>query len=203
MLSSKSKKGRKLADRGNSSLSQDAVKLLKTQDSAYLKTMIQRTRRSIQKLEQGFVLETQEGGDIVRERVPAGNREHLVFANSRREPKYINVNSILEDDSGQQSALRFEDNGQDAKVETRNRGGNSKMRLRTVQNRIMEEEKTLRKKQRKERSLRETKLARLKAREKQLRDAENELENQRAKMSNSIDGVTKNGVKWRVRERKS
>lgn len=42
----------------------------------------------------------------------------------------------------------------------------------------------------------------LKIREKELLAAERELELQRARMSNSIGGVTKAGFKWKVRERK-
>lgn len=42
----------------------------------------------------------------------------------------------------------------------------------------------------------------LKIREKELLAAERELELQRAKMSNSVGGVSKAGFKWKVRERK-
>lgn len=42
----------------------------------------------------------------------------------------------------------------------------------------------------------------LKTREKEILVAERELELQRAKLSNSIGGVSKAGFKWRVRERK-
>lgn len=62
--------------------------------------------------------------------------------------------------------------------------------------------KLLRKQCRKEQDARRSKLAALKAREKDLIEAENELDLQRAKMSNSVGGTTKGGAKWRVRERK-
>lgn len=42
----------------------------------------------------------------------------------------------------------------------------------------------------------------LKTREKELLVAERELELQRAKLSNSIGGVSKAGFRWKVRERK-
>ena len=42
----------------------------------------------------------------------------------------------------------------------------------------------------------------VKKKERELAAAEEELEKQRAKMSNSVGGVNKNGVKFKIRERK-
>ena len=60
----------------------------------------------------------------------------------------------------------------------------------------------IREKHRKGREVRRTKLEALKRRRKDLETAERELDHQRSKMSNSVGGVTKDGKKWRVRERK-
>ena len=47
-----------------------------------------------------------------------------------------------------------------------------------------------------------SRLRALKKRESELVAAEEELELQRAKMNNTVGGVNKNGVKFKVRERK-
>ena len=83
MLSSKSKDGKKIVDRGNPVLSQDAVKLLKTQDSGYLRTMIQKTRKALERLEQEFVLWEGKGPEVLGQEVGERGGEHVVFADSR------------------------------------------------------------------------------------------------------------------------
>lgn len=204
MLNSRSKKGMKLADRGNLSMSQDAVKLLKTQDSGYLQVMIQKTRRSIQRLEQEFTLGHGNNVDVVGEREPAEKRQHLIYVNDAEEQRHYDYETTVEGHTDQQKTLKpeggdetrnVECNGHDAKPMPP--GRNDEKGVAASGGLVFP------KSYQKQQAARKTKLATLKAREKSLRDAENNLEIQRAKMSNSMGGVTKNGVKWKARERKS
>ena len=87
MLSTRSKEGRKLADSGNPVLSQDAVKLLKTQDSGYLRSMIQKTRRAIEKLQQEFVLSEQHGAELLERTEDPVKGRHTIFVDSSQEQK--------------------------------------------------------------------------------------------------------------------
>lgn len=75
--------------------------------------------------------------------------------------------------------------------------GNQKKDLSTLKI-----ERRLRKLRKRAQEGRLSRLKLLKTREKELLVAERELELQRAKLSNSIGGVSKAGFKWRVRERK-
>ena len=206
MLSSKSKKGRKLADRGNQSLSQNAVKLLKTQDAAYLQTMIQKTQRAIQKLEHEFVLVKEENVDVLGAWTQGRQGQHLVFVEDQEAQRNYHLRPAAEGDSNQRNAFALGQSGEDGEDEdmmTSGEAADPKSRRKARQEaQAVKEQRVLRRKHRKGQDARKTKLATLKAREKGLRDAENELHLQRAKMSNSVGGVTKNGLKWKVRERK-
>lgn len=77
-------KGQKVADRGNPVLSHDAVKLLKTQDAGYLKTMAQATRKKRERLEEEILV--QEG---VQGLGGQDGRRHVVFVESREEQKNV------------------------------------------------------------------------------------------------------------------
>lgn len=77
-------KGQKVADRGNPVLSHDAVKLLKTQDAGYLRTMAQATRKKRERLEEEVLI--QEG---IKGLERKDGRRHLVFVESREEQKNV------------------------------------------------------------------------------------------------------------------
>ena len=142
--------------------------------------------------------------DVLGGREQAGKGQHLVFVNDAAEQRQRDYKSIVEGGLGQRKTLEPEDDNQDGDMENDDQIGKPKSRLRAGKEALAAKEgRFLRKKHKKERDARKIKLATLKARERDLRDAENELEVQRAKMSNSIGGITKGGVKWKVRERKS
>jgi U3 small nucleolar RNA-associated protein 11 len=151
MMSSKTKDGIRLGDRGNKALSHDVVLLLKTQDAGYLRTMLQQTRLERRKLEKAVTLTAGLHGSSVED-------ARKVFVDSAEELAY---------------ATDVEDSG----------GGSEEGPALSA----AEPEKRLKA---------------LITREKELMLAEQELERQRGKMSNSIGGVNKNGVKFKVRERK-
>ena len=188
-------------------LSQEAVKLLKTQDSGYLRTMLQKTRRALEKREQEFILREGQGAEGLGSSSNSGQGQHVVFVGSKEEQKQrlmwqgIAKSSDADQDLQGHSGI----DGLDGAGKTSGSSAPRRPKSRRALEReelAKKEELILRKKHKKEQEARRTKLAALKAREKDLMDAENELELQRAKMSNNVGGVTKAGLKWKVRERK-
>ena len=198
MLSSRSKDGKKLVDRGNPVLSHDAVKLLKTQDSGYLRTILQKTRRAIERLEEEFVLREGEGPDVLGLNEKKGLGQHIIFVESKEQQRNYVPGTCI---GGENSAIK---ENEDEEIEGTMPQSTRQRSRRAIEKEeaALREERHLREQHRKEQDARRSKLTALKAREKDLIDAENELESQRAKMSNSIGGITKAGVKWKVRERK-
>lgn len=95
-------KGQKVADRGNPVLSHDAVRLLKTQDAGYLKTMAQATRKKRERLEEEILV--QEG---VKGLEGQDGRRHVVFVESREEQKNVieTLKGSKADDDGRLSIL--------------------------------------------------------------------------------------------------
>ena len=194
MLSSSTKKGRKLADRGNLLLSHTAVQLLKTQDSGYLQTMIQKTRKAIERLEEEFTLKGEELGTLDGER---GEGRKVVFVANEAEQRdwldRVNAEAL-----GDGEPQHEEDDKKEMGTMRRPKSRKALQKQQTAQ----KEDKVWRKRIARDKEVKATRLTALKAREKDLRDAENELELQRAKMSNTVGGVNKAGVRWKVRERR-
>ena len=202
-------------DRGNPVLSHDAVKLLKTQDAGYLKTMAQKTRRAREKLEHEFVLREGKGAEILRHEESQDEQQHIIFTVSRDEQKQFNPEAYF----GTTTAglnRRFnrpkpksndliegeEEEEEVASLAEQQRDGWKAHRLAEREALAVKEARILRKKYKREQEARRSQLKALKMREKDLLGAEQELELQQAKMSNSVGGVTKAGVKWKIRERK-
>lgn len=216
MMSSKTdKSGRKIADRGNKSLSTVSVKLLKTQDAGYLRTMAQQTRRAREKLEEVFTLGQ---GDCVhqnvtlsKERCGVKGPQHLRFVGSREEQKAFDLGRVEEGKTkvvlpGKPSLPLFDGSlldsagDDDSDVPAQHRP--SLKRSTEAQAQLLKANRAIRKRRNKQHEARKAKLENLRKREKDLMAAEYELELQRAKMSSSVGGVTKAGLKWKARERK-
>lgn len=207
MISNKSKQGRKIADRQNPVLSQDVVKLLKTQDAAYLKTMLGKTRRAREKLEQEFVLREGRGADVLGITSDEPKSMHTIFVESKEEQRQYGYSDecVLR---SKRSLAPLEapsspkvEKAEGADHDIFNKSPQSR-RITARRDIDLDREAKLRKKHRKERGARSSKLQALRVREKDLIEAEHNLELQRSKMNNSVGGVTKAGLKWRVRERK-
>lgn len=183
-------------------MSHDAVKLLKTQDSGYLQTMVQKTRLAIGRLEEEFVLKKNQAGEDAEIDVLGtgkGKGQKIVYVQDEDEqrlwggrPKDAHI-SPLE---------KVGDEDEDMKIDELPTEPPKSRKALEKEEKARKEMSVLRKKHKKMQDARRTKLAALKVREKDLRDAEQELEQQRAKMNNNIGGVTKAGIKWKVRERK-
>lgn len=205
--------GQKLADRGNKALSQDAVKLLKTQDAGYLRTMAQRTRKERERLEEVYNLGEGDGVMVLGGNSSGNDAHHTVYVESTVEQEgfdpaeFFNTTADGLDKKHNRPRVEqqvFADSDQEAEDPlAQPRAESTKPRIVAgPEDQARKEARALRKRHKREQEVRKSKLEALKVREMDLVATEQALEVQRAKMSNSIGGVTKAGVKWKVRERK-
>jgi len=204
MLSSKTKNGIKIADRGNKALNSDAVKLLKTQDAGYVRTMLQRSRKERQKLEEEMVLMDVEGEDGTRLRtlkdVEGENaNSHTVFVDDETEQAAFDAEEWFDTDAVSNAHNRPRRTpAKQAPIAAPAKGPRELEKERLAKR----AERIRAKKRQREQASQQIKLKLLRDREKDLATAEQELELQRARISNSAGGVNKAGVKFKVRERK-
>ncbi|KEY74007.1 hypothetical protein S7711_02600 [Stachybotrys chartarum IBT 7711] len=177
-------------DRGNKALSMDTVRLLKTQDVGYIRTMRQLATKEVAQLEERVVLAKgldhldEDDGDEDFE----DDSDEEVFAKPTK-PKAPRKIVFLEDEDDREMALEqlVQDDESDK----------------------LSDEKTQAKEEREEQRLKAAKRSRLQleaARKKlkALTDAENALDVQRAKMGKTATsgGYTRRGKKIMVRQRK-
>jgi hypothetical protein len=208
MLSSKvDKQGKKVADRGNVALSMDVVKLLKTQDAGYIRTMLQMVRKEREELEQKLVLEE---GELraVRDGDKTKQGKHRVYVEDEEEQRAFDPDAWfgrgddIPDRVTSTKSAQF-DGYEDEEEETTNSRPKtmSKKQIEAVV--VAKREKRAFNKTRDQAQSRTAgKLQIIKKQEKELAAAEEELETQRAKMNHTVGGVNKQGVKFKVRERK-
>jgi U3 small nucleolar RNA-associated protein 11 len=201
------KNGKKLGDRGNKQLSQEVVKLLKTQDVGYLRTVLQRTRRERERLEMEILIDEREGGAELKALKGEGGekRRHAVFVESRDEQREFDPEEWFgTDDMGLEKSYnrprRTSAAGEEAETEAK-QPPKSRKQLEAEEQAAKDARKELKKKTHSQES-RQRMLKGVRQREQELVAAEQELEQQRAMMSNTIGGVNRNGVKFRMRERK-
>lgn len=156
----KNRTGTVNGDRGNEVLSQEAVRLYKTQDLGYVRTMRNKALKEVEALEK-----TTKG-------IKARSKK-IVFVDDEEEQRRAAENANMELDSEDEEDI-----------------SNEEQDRRLLQQR--EAEKT------------EAKLTIARERLKALTDAEQALDLQRAKMAKSptVGGISKQGVKYKVRERK-
>lgn len=163
----KNRTGTVNGDRGNEVLSQEAVRLFKTQDLGYVRTMRNKALKDVDELEK-------------RAAGIKGNGKKVVFVDDEEEQRrrFQEADTHMNDDDDSEDE-------EEAVPETK-------------------EAKNLRKMQEKEADKLEGRLATARERLETLTEAEQALEMQRARMakSPSVGGVTKKGVKFKVRERK-
>lgn len=221
-------KGQKVADRGNPVLSHDAVKLLKTQDAGYLKTVAQATRKKRERLEEDIMV--QEG---VNGLGGQDGRRHVIFVESKEEQKNViaRLKGLKADDNngrffvpssprptrasphlnphevlcGVRHPLRADEihiTGSENEERPQPNRQSNKTGSQKEDLSTLKTERRLGKLRKRAQEGRLSRLKLLKTREKELLVAERELELQRAKLSNSIGGSSKAGFKWKVRERK-
>lgn len=206
MMSSKvDKKGKKVADRGNVALSTDVVKLLKTQDAGYIRTMLQMVRKEREELEQRLIMEEDE----VRA-VKDGDRnrsgKHKVYVDNQEEQEDFDPDSWFgrgQDMLGRaESPLESYDDDEEEYDVKPTKPKIMKKKQIEAQEEAKREKRRFEKSRNQAQSRLASKLENIKNRERELVAVEEELELQRAKMNNTVGGTNKNGVKFKVRERK-
>ncbi|KAL9001018.1 MAG: hypothetical protein Q9169_000502 [Polycauliona sp. 2 TL-2023] len=209
MLSSKTDKhGRKIQDRGNVSLSHDAVKLLKTQDAGYIRAVIQQTRRARKKMEQEYLLVNGGSVKVLGGGDGAGKGRHVIFAGDPEEQRSLGVmhgkaKANSSDEDTMEQPVRQDFNQNDLKSPNNPSTDSRQLMLKEGQElQALKQERAARKLRKRGTEARQSKLNALISREKDLVATEDQLEHQRTRMSNSIGGTNKAGVRWRVRERK-
>ncbi|KAJ5798692.1 Small-subunit processome Utp11 [Penicillium pulvis] len=198
-------------------LSHDAVKLLKTQDQGYLRTAGERIRRQIETLQRDIQL--QDGMNVALGVKTQEKKEESEddgdddfdgfddlddFASSKpAKPKPRKV--VFADDRGEQRVMKkgskqAEDREESDEEEPRQTRTTPKEIAAKRQ--ALVEARRARKLRKRAAEARQNKLAALQKQYEGIQAAEREVEWQRGKMTNSVGGTNKNGIKWKIRERK-
>ncbi|KAA8651626.1 hypothetical protein EYZ11_004899 [Aspergillus tanneri] len=200
-------------------LSHDAIKLLKTQDAGYLRTVGERVRRQMEKLEQEVRLQdglqqifgekdvngrkkAGEDGDeddgfdfdFEVEEVNTRKSKKTIFADDQREQKKLKKKRLREEeDDDEEEDDSF---GQQQQQQKKSR------KQIEAQRQALMEERRMRKTKKRAAEARQNKLAALQKQYTDITAAARELDLQRARMDNSVGGTNKDGIKWKIRERK-
>ncbi|KAL4997882.1 small-subunit processome [Aspergillus recurvatus] len=198
-------------------LSHEAIKLLKTQDAGYLRTVGERVRRQMEKVKEDLRVQESMGealGDKDDSRYEeedddfdefdfgaAGKKARkLVFADDREDQRVLK--RALE-----QREQEGEDEEEDG--EERSFGERAQQQQKRKTRKELEAEKQAliearraRKIKKRALEVRQNKLNALQKQYVDITSAERALDLQRAKMSNSVGGVNKNGLKFKIKERK-
>lgn len=187
MMSSKTRGGIKVAQRrqdnsgsqqgAGKSLSHDVVKLMKTQDCAYLRTVLQSTRRAADRLEREVAL--LEHGVPTSSDVPGKK----VFTLDRVE---VERDENLEDDSESLNDLL----------------ALAEMDAAPLLQSNADDKTPIDRKKRHTLEVRQRQLNALRDRQQILTTALREVEDQRARMNGAAGGVNKNSIRFRSRERR-
>ncbi|KAI1837134.1 hypothetical protein DTO006G1_5968 [Penicillium roqueforti] len=194
-------------------LSHEAIKLLKTQDKGYLRTVGERVRREIERLERDVKL--QDGMNQVLGKKDGKKDEsdddgfdddsdfdfgapvqskptRVVFADDRQDQLAMKKQKIQKEepalDSEEEEQTSSKTRKTPKQLEAARQALADARRARKLRKRAIE--------------ARHNKLTALHKQYAEIRTAEQELDWQRAKMENSVGGTNKDGIKWKIRERK-
>lgn len=205
----KHKAGTKANEERSGPLSHDAVKLLKTQDANYLRDIMARGRKEIEKLKEevGIDAVTLNGN---------GKTKRIVFAEEDSErpqrKKRKSDTSILESSTHPpiiipSELLSLQPQSGFKTADEEENGSTNQSKPRSKKALAAEQDaaarlRTERKKRKRLQEMRAAKLEALKKRQREIMAAADQLDLQRAKMARTVGGVNKNGIKFKVRERK-
>jgi U3 small nucleolar RNA-associated protein 11 len=192
-------------------LSHDAVKLLKSQDAGYLRTVAGRGRRELERLEQVVGLEGVLGtgekhtgnkivfvdGEDVGQQSKRGQKRKVEERDDEDAMDVLGTDA----DTNDVDLNSLEHHGQDPTSVTTPARPKSKKALQAEQQAKLDL-RAARRRRKRLGELRAAKLEALKKRQKEIMAAAEQLELQRARMSRTVGGTNKDGVKWKVRERK-
>ncbi|WPH00606.1 Hypothetical protein R9X50_00343600 [Acrodontium crateriforme] len=186
MMSASSVGGIKRAKRGTENsggsegvLKDSVVRLMKTQDVGYLRTVLQRTRKERERADEEVVA---AGVDLSAAAKPKSKGRVVFDEDGEAVVPTHQDDDEHDDDDDLSDLLGLDDEDEDesaGKVDTEN---------------MTAKELDLHRKRRK--------LAALEDREQQLAEALRRVEDQRARMNGSMGGVNKNGVAFKQRQRK-
>ena len=203
MLSkSSSKQGKHGRGGDENTLSHGAVKLLKTQDAGYLRVALAKGRKDMKRVSEELgMTEGKEGKKIVFE-------DDTTTSPTRARKRKSN-GQVLDDVDMNEVAYPelpdLQDADDDADVMERETVLKTKSKTKKELDRGKDAAARLRaerKKRRRLQEVRKVKLEMLQRRQKEILAAADQLELQRAKMAKTVGGLNKNGVKFKVRERK-
>jgi U3 small nucleolar RNA-associated protein 11 len=189
-------------------LSHDAVKLLKTQDLGYLRVVAGKGRREISKLEEEVgMTEPQERVKKVLFVDENNGLKKLKRTASKREKRDDTVAEKAkyqdkDNDSDLAESLPAMDTADDIEPSTAKSAAPKTKKSLAAQRDALQDLRAARKRRKRLAELRVAKLDALKKRQREIMAATDELELQRAKMARTVGGVNKDGIKWKIRERK-
>lgn len=174
----------------------DAVRLLKSQDAGFLRVMGGRGRREITRVEEEVGLGVGvEGGEKGRK---------VVF-----EEVVQKVEEVEDGHETTSQASDAEQAGEEGDVQEQDAPEVKVPAPRPLSKKALAKEqdtlarlKVERKRRKRLQEMRVAKLEMLKKRQKEIMAVADQLDEQRAKMARTVGGVNKNGVKFKVRERK-
>ena len=224
MLSSRTDAaGVRLGDRGNRALSMDVVKLLKTQDMNYIRTMRQQVRKERERLEAELLLVdhqrpralgdmfTVAGGSAPdKERAADAQKkpQHTVFVENRTQQGAFCAEQwfSVDDKAGLEQAWnrprrRQADSSKSAEAPSsaRHAPAEPPSRKQHQAQLLAHQESDQREAELKEaREKRAQRLETVLTRERELKVAERELELQRDRMNAAVGGVNKNGKRYKM-----
>ncbi|KAF2717909.1 U3 small nucleolar RNA-associated protein 11 [Polychaeton citri CBS 116435] len=212
MMSGSSKKGVKRAKRGEENnggggtvLSQDVVKLMKTQDVGYLRTVLQQTKRERSRVERDVI-----AGDVgITTKSPSGGAGRTVFDEDGQVVQTSNQSRSEDSDDDNQEDFDITALAQmagfdpmapldDGSEEDESASGKDE----ATDVPLSKEKRAAAKKKRSHQDAKRRYLEALEDRERDIQRALAEVEEQRAKMNGTTGGVNKNGTKFRVRQRR-
>lgn len=195
----------------------DAIKLLKTQDKGYLRTVGESTRREIERLEREVQL--QDGmKESLGEKSEKKEEENDEFDGFDDDLDDLDFNTppqpkksrkvVFADDKSKQSALKKQRTSSEDDEPMEEKDEFTPAKARRTQKQIAAQKQASsdarRARQLRERAAeaRQYKLTALRKQFSEIQAAETELDWQRGKMENSVGGKNKHGIKWKIRERK-
>lgn len=196
-------------------LSHEAIKLLKTQDAGYLRTVGEKVRREMEKVERDVKLQDgmkeilgadqgeEEGDEMEEDEFDFGDdssgkmgRKKVVFADDRAEQldlKRRKLHGDMDEEEEEEEDGAFGSQVRNQKL--------SRKQLEAERQALVEERRA-RKMRKRAAQARQNKLISLQNQHKDIVAAERELDWQRGKMDHSVGGTNKSGIKWKIRERK-
>ncbi|KAJ5711804.1 Small-subunit processome Utp11 [Penicillium malachiteum] len=198
-------------------LSHDAIKLLKTQDQGYLRTAGERLRRQIEALQREIQLQGGMNealgvkGEEKQDDSEADDDEFDGFddfddIDFGKPAKQKSRKIVFADDRSDQQSMKKKRNQiedadvmEDSEEETKTK--KTAKQLAAERQKLIEARRA-RKIRKRAVEARKNKLDALQKQYGSIQAAQREVEWQRAKMDNSVGGTNKDGIKWKIRERK-